>query len=144
MQNRPSEESPCDLVRLKRHGWPRRKPMGLPSLLTEVSGGGFAGSPDVPANVTAARVCPQYAGMHRVECETSGLDRRISSAAHAQKDALAAEALTFLPAIYASRVAGSIPIRSRQNCANSSASAARKTWGSFAKRLSLIHISEPT
>src|SRR5664279_563961 len=73
MQNRPYEESPCDLVRLKRHGWPRRKPMGLPSLLAEVSGGGFAGSPDVPANVTAAIVCPQYAGMHRVECETSGL-----------------------------------------------------------------------
>ena len=54
-------------------------------------------------------------------------DRRISGAAHAQKDALATEALTLLPAVYAPRVAGSIPIRSRQNCANSSASAARKT-----------------
>src|SRR5664280_1494096 len=82
MQNRPSEESPCDLVRLKRHGWPRRKPMGLPSLLAEVSGGGFAGSPDVPANVTAAIVCPQYAGMHRVECETSGLARIFHSLSH--------------------------------------------------------------
>jgi hypothetical protein len=49
--------------------------MGLPRLLAEVSGGGFAGSPDVPANVTAAIVCPPYAGMHRVECETSGPGR---------------------------------------------------------------------
>jgi MFS family permease len=47
----------------------------LPDLLTEVSGGGFAGSPDVPASKLGSRVGYSLQAGHRLECETSGLGR---------------------------------------------------------------------
>ena len=49
------------------------KPENLARSSAERSGGGFAGSPDVPASMLGPRiVCSLHAG-YRVECETSGL-----------------------------------------------------------------------
>ena len=48
----------------------------LPDLLAEVSGGGFAGSPDVPASRLCAGFGYSLHAGHRAECETSGLGGR--------------------------------------------------------------------
>jgi hypothetical protein len=45
----------------------------LPGLLAERSGGGFAGSPDVPASALGPRIVHSLHAGYRVECETSGL-----------------------------------------------------------------------
>ena len=47
----------------------------LPGLLAERSGGGFAGSPDVPARALDPRIVYSLHAGYRVECETSGLGR---------------------------------------------------------------------
>ena len=47
----------------------------LPGLLAERSGGGFAGSPDVPASALDPRIVYSLHAGYRVECETSGLGR---------------------------------------------------------------------
>ena len=46
----------------------------LPGLLAERSGGGFAGSPDVPASALGPRIVHSLHAGYRVECETSGLE----------------------------------------------------------------------
>ena len=57
----------------------QENPRSIPDLLAERSGGGFAGSPDVPASALGPRiVCSLHAGC-RVECETSGLAARRTS-----------------------------------------------------------------
>ena len=45
----------------------------MPGLLAERSGGGFAGSPDVPASALGPRIVYSLHAGYRVECETSGL-----------------------------------------------------------------------
>jgi hypothetical protein len=45
----------------------------LPGLLAERAGGGFAGSPDVPACALGPRIVYSLHAGYRVECETSGL-----------------------------------------------------------------------
>jgi hypothetical protein len=45
----------------------------LPGLLAERSGGGFAGSPDVPTSALGPRIVHSLHAGYRVECETSGL-----------------------------------------------------------------------
>ena len=47
----------------------------LPGLLAERAGGGFAGSPDVPASAPGPRIVYSLHAGYRVECETSGLAR---------------------------------------------------------------------
>ena len=47
----------------------------LPGLLAERAGGGFAGSPDVPACALGPRIVYSLHAGYRVECETSGLAR---------------------------------------------------------------------
>jgi hypothetical protein len=51
----------------------------LPGLLAERSGGGFAGSPDVPASALDPRIVYSLHAGYRVECETSGLGARRTS-----------------------------------------------------------------
>ena len=49
----------------------------LPDLLAEVSGGGFASSPDVPASPLGPGIVYSLHAGYRVKCETSGLGRRL-------------------------------------------------------------------
>ena len=51
----------------------------LPGLLAERSGGGFAGSPDVPASALDPRIVYSLHAGYRVECETSGLDSTVEA-----------------------------------------------------------------
>jgi hypothetical protein len=53
----------------------------LPGLLAERSGGGFAGSPDVPASALGPRIVHSLHAGCRVECETSGLSGEVIGAA---------------------------------------------------------------
>ena len=59
----------------------------LPDLLAEVSGGGFAGSPDVPASKLGSRIGYSLQAGHRLECETSGLERCADFAAARKREA---------------------------------------------------------
>ena len=52
----------------------QENPRSFPDLLAERSGGGFAGSPDVPASAPGPRIVYSLHAGCRVECETSGLD----------------------------------------------------------------------
>jgi len=72
MQNRPSKRDHATA-----HDYERRLAQEslriLPGLLAERSGGGFAGSPDVPASALDPRIVYSLHAGYRVECETSGL-----------------------------------------------------------------------
>jgi hypothetical protein len=72
MQNRPSEEEPCDQAAREKTAV-LETAHSLAGRTAERSEGGFASSPDVLASRPSPRIVNRLQTDYRVECETSGL-----------------------------------------------------------------------
>jgi len=79
MQNRPSEERPCERRMTMKDGWLRKALESCPVSLRSVLGAVLPVARIVPASALDPRIVYSLHAGYRVECETSGLDSAVEA-----------------------------------------------------------------